>query len=238
MNVLTLPQPAATLTVIPRPCDCDCPGHAAIDPNNSHWEECSSRRKVLSVVPVDEPRPDLVGQQIAIAADETERCRHCLRSIKRHAGRQADSWNHDIAGSLLHRCQGSVPHYGYDAAPFDGQPCNCYACQTWGARPWDGTGPLPLGVIVGSATVEACGPITTQEAVESDTEPLDWLVKVYDGGAAQRIPRGIRGISDQLPFGDFTPGRHALILGDAKPTTERDPIPWTSPGGQLAEWTP
>jgi hypothetical protein len=33
-------------------------------------------------------------------------------------------------------------------------------------------------------------------------------------------------VTDQLPFGDFTPGRYAWLLGDVKPTTERCPRCW------------
>lgn len=33
-------------------------------------------------------------------------------------------------------------------------------------------------------------------------------------------------ITDQWPFGDFTPGRWALLLEDIKPTTERCPACW------------
>lgn len=36
----------------------------------------------------------------------------------------------------------------------------------------------------------------------------------------------IENVSDQLPFGDFAPGRWAWILADAAPTTERCPACW------------
>lgn len=39
-------------------------------------------------------------------------------------------------------------------------------------------------------------------------------------------------ITDQLPFGDFTPGRYAWLLEDVKPTTARCPWCWSTP----AEW--
>lgn len=50
--------------------------------------------------------------------------------------------------------------------------------------------------------------------------------------AAALYPRGMeRGdlsvdVSDQLPYGDFAPGRYAWLLDDVKPTTERCPACW------------
>lgn len=100
--------------------------------------------------------------------------------------------------------------------------------------------PMPLGAIVATARVVDCVPITgrtefaTAAAVGTDgkartivttelftmgptllrgiqrgPDPLDWTVE--------------RHLADQLHYTDFTPGRWAWLLDDAKLTTERCP---------------
>lgn len=86
---------------------------------------------------------------------------------------------------------------------------------------------LPLGAVVGSGVVAACYPI-----VGYGTD--------RDHGGRRVIVAGDRlfcqtshdpgvspdDISDQLPYGDFTPGRFAWLIEDAAPTTERCPWCW------------
>lgn len=93
---------------------------------------------------------------------------------------------------------------------------------------------LPLGVIVGSAVIEACYPI----------KPTRWprngkIIDTPGGPDADEVLHvvdlndlGYVDISDQLPYGDFTPDRYAWLLADAAPTTERCPWCWGSGRGQ------
>lgn len=82
----------------------------------------------------------------------------------------------------------------------------------WWRYRWAG----PLGAIVATATLADCVPM------------------VADCGAADVVHLAIEparlcrnwtttGVSDQLPFGDFQPGRWAWLLTDVKPTTEHCP---------------
>lgn len=84
---------------------------------------------------------------------------------------------------------------------------------------------LPLGAIVGSAVIAASLPIVTLGTDDHDGED-----RIF-GGGPQLWRTNIRGgpaieISDQSPYGDFTPGRWAWIIEDAAPTTERCPWCW------------
>lgn len=81
---------------------------------------------------------------------------------------------------------------------------------------------LPLGAVVGSAVVADCLPI-----VERGSEAL-CMPCVDTDGHTLRLVRGPNpdhdvDISDQLPYGDFSPGRFAWMLTDAEPC---DPLPW------------
>jgi hypothetical protein len=99
---------------------------------------------------------------------------------------------------------------------------------------------LPLGVIVATAELTDCCPIGAPTSfrtglVEGDEgdfpgqgvivlhPPLygeDLWTLVHDADGRQHD------ISDQLPFGDWEPGRWAWRLDDMKPTTERCPWCW------------
>lgn len=115
-----------------------------------------------------------------------------------------------------------------------------------GARAWNRTGladkvlPLPLGAVVASAVLTDCAPIGG---------PYDFRTGYVEGdegdypGQAVVVhhpPMGPMGaylglsnadtsttdITDQLPYGDYRPGRWALLLDDIKPTTDRCPWCW------------
>lgn len=93
---------------------------------------------------------------------------------------------------------------------------------------------LPLGAVVGSATIEACYPIVrpalraTAEhvGVWEDRDGCGAILYKFDRPGGDLVASDV--ISDQLPYGDFTPGRYAWSLVDAAPTTERCPWCWGS----------
>ena len=96
---------------------------------------------------------------------------------------------------------------------------------------------LPLGAVVGSAVLAACVPIV-EGAEHSGFEHL----AVQHGELWHCVPpdhlRRYRSlnVADQLPFGDFRPGRWAWLLADAEPTTERCPWCWGSGDDPASSW--
>ena len=91
---------------------------------------------------------------------------------------------------------------------------------------------LPLGAIVATCKLVDCVPI--------DDDPMrhngQRRVLACNGLHLTRVGHGPPDdITNQLPYGDFTPGRWAWLLADIKPTTERCPACWGSlgefPGG-------
>lgn len=125
----------------------------------------------------------------------------------------------------------------------DGEACRRMGFGQWCSITYDGTPskpwvttfngvdvPLPLGAIVGSGIVEACLPIT-RPGYPPDPDSLNrvqWdgadLLLRYQYTDALDSGMTVTDLSDQLPYGDFMPGRWAWIIRDAAPTTER--CPW------------
>ncbi len=128
-----------------------------------------------------------------------------------------------------------------------------------GREPWN-EHPAPLGAVVATCTLTDVLPITTyadigdpecivnhcdgtiDHAIPSDD---DQSITVDPPGVtvvhldALEIPDGvhlIREVNDQLPFGDFTPGRYAWLLTDITPTTVRCPICHDNPTGRERAW--
>lgn len=93
--------------------------------------------------------------------------------------------------------------------------------------PGDEPDPLPLGAIVGAATIEACYPIV-HWSEDDEEQPACITVGHNDGRIYAKTvgPWGALDISDQLPYGDCRPGRYAWLLTDAAPVTERCPWCW------------
>lgn len=89
---------------------------------------------------------------------------------------------------------------------------------------------LPLGAVVATCRVAACVPICeeNEDAGPDYAVRLDLLGGAWHGG---------RNVTDQLPYGDFTPGRYAWLLEDVKPTTERCPVCWLIPSRAVDERT-
>lgn len=89
---------------------------------------------------------------------------------------------------------------------------------------------LPLGAVVGSAVLTACVPMVERTWPQIVTEPC---LSVHP--PTEREPRlvlwtpgereGVN-VTDQLPFGDFRPGRWAWICTDAAPCEDRCPACW------------
>lgn len=115
-----------------------------------------------------------------------------------------------------------------------------------GIRPWDLTAgigrqggvPMPLGAVVATAMLHAICPmvdvLTGEGPAGQDwyshalyiTRHADPELAIVDRWADLNDPRREVDVSDQVPFGEFTPGRWAWLLSDVKPTTERCPRCW------------
>lgn len=93
---------------------------------------------------------------------------------------------------------------------------------------------LPLGAVIATCTLVDVVPI-----VDFRTELTDTRVRIEQINETLwlRVPgeRPAREITDQLPYGDFSPGRFAWLLDDIKPLAE--PVPARG-RQQLWEWTP
>jgi len=91
---------------------------------------------------------------------------------------------------------------------------------------------LPLGAIVGYVTLGEDLPIVNSLGTPDD--PLPRICNVTGDGRGLRLMRPLvfpsADITDQRPYGDFTPGRHGWTLLDPEPC---EPIPAK---GRLGFW--
>lgn len=91
---------------------------------------------------------------------------------------------------------------------------------------------LPLGALVATCQLVDVVPIIARENNEPYERfvrhvlPEDWGEPDKGTLALCRESGEYDDVTDQQPYGDFTPGRYAWILEDAKPTTERCPACW------------
>jgi hypothetical protein len=89
---------------------------------------------------------------------------------------------------------------------------------------------LPLGAVVGTAVLTDCIPMLDDSDYRYGRHDLPrGAIVIGDGHSPSHPLLGRCGynhppvdVSDQLPFGDFTPGRWAWLFTDARPV---DPIP-------------
>lgn len=94
--------------------------------------------------------------------------------------------------------------------------------------------PLPLGAIIGTVTVVDVVPIDRWAKGPRVVDfPHDGPLPHQQGGlwliGNSALNKGTpTPVEDQRPYGDFTPGRFAWLLADAKPLPE--PVPFR--GGQ------
>lgn len=87
--------------------------------------------------------------------------------------------------------------------------------------------PLHLGAIVATARLVDCLPMIGDE----DMRPDEGEYVVLDGYGHARIGPHLHDLSDQVPYGDFAPGRWAWLLDDIAKVEDR--CPWC--GGDCHE---
>lgn len=116
-----------------------------------------------------------------------------------------------------------------------------YAVRTLGAvGMYDTTNghtwaPLPLGVVVATATLAACVPMVASANDVGNEDPcLEVSDELWLWKAGEADEYADTDVTDQLPYGDFRPGRWAWMLTDAQPC---EPIPAKGKQG-LWEWQP
>lgn len=99
---------------------------------------------------------------------------------------------------------------------------------------------MRYGCLLGTVTVTQALPVRPA----SDRDPLrrQWIQSVQDGAFPHRrlyhwapAGHGVSDISDQLPYGDWSPGRWAWQLADPEPLPE--PIPMVGRQG-VWRWQP
>lgn len=91
---------------------------------------------------------------------------------------------------------------------------------------------IPLGAVVATCTLADVVPIVASD----DFSALAPYVRPMENRSALRrtnAPSWPDDVTDQLPFGDFTPGRYAWLLTDVTPLA--DPVPAKGRQG-LWEW--
>lgn len=109
--------------------------------------------------------------------------------------------------------------------------------QEWWIRDGDGgLIELPLGAIVGTVTVTDVAPIVEQLGTPDDPLPRICNCDAINHGLRLMRPGTFpsEDISDQLPLGDFTPGRWGWLLTDPE---RCEPVPVRGRQG-VWEWTP
>lgn len=87
--------------------------------------------------------------------------------------------------------------------------------------------PLAFGAIVATANLVDCVPMVPCSSRDHDGNHRVFVGCGTRGDelwVTRRGPGPAVDINDQLPYGDFAPGRWAWLLDDIKPTTER--CPW------------
>lgn len=163
-----------------------------------------------------------------------------------HSGASTKSWREMDAPSLMSErttCTAVLNAFGLIAADgswpsdwIDPEPPDPAIRFGWDFM-------LPLGAVVASCTLADCVPIVDDGSARNcvDVRPghpeagvalrLDEPLETNDRGTPipvrpQDRAERIVDVLDQLPFGDFSPGRWAWLLEDVKPTTERCPACW------------
>lgn len=92
-----------------------------------------------------------------------------------------------------------------------------------------GVFPLPLGAVVATCRVAACVPMVDAfDAKARHQTPFLTISRSEHQFLAlwRDEPDTPTMVTDQLPYGDFRPGRFAWLLEDVKPSTDRCPACW------------
>lgn len=89
---------------------------------------------------------------------------------------------------------------------------------------------LPLGAVAAVCDLIDVVPIVDHKPIHQYDEPPIPCVDLFIDGAYRwwHHDGGFTDVSDQLPFGDFTPGRFAWLLDDVRPI---DPVPMEGASG-------
>jgi hypothetical protein len=133
--------------------------------------------------------------------------------------------------------------YNYFGPDGEYQACWCFRTSDEGRRGMTMlTGPgidvsdegsvMPFGVLLGTVRVVDAYPMIDAELGwqgDGDTPHQAVLVDRWKDTLTLVTPGGERDITDQLEYGDWTPGRWAIELADPVPTTER--CPWCCGSG-------
>lgn len=134
-------------------------------------------------------------------------------------------------------------------------PVDADAQRGWTLQPEPtgigGVWPLPIGAVVATCTLVDVVPIGGEHSFRSanwdgdEQELQDQTVCVVTDGSYDR-PRicldrpherpCILDVSDQEPYGDFTPGRYAWLLVDVVPV--EPPVPFRGGQGLTKTWEP
>lgn len=85
-------------------------------------------------------------------------------------------------------------------------------------------GALPLGAVVAVCDLIDVVPIIGHKAIHQYDEPPVPCIDAHPGSLTHwwHHDAGFTDVTDQFPFGDFTPGRFAWLLGNVRPI---DPVP-------------
>jgi hypothetical protein len=103
---------------------------------------------------------------------------------------------------------------------------------------------LPLGAIVGTCNLVDVVPMVVSgeegaiRTLDVDDNGSLWIVEPQSDESVEagEHPEW-REVTDQLPYGDFTPGRFAWLLEDIKPVEQRCPACWGSGNGPNLSWS-
>ena len=143
------------------------------------------------------------------------------------------SWSTRYRGPLAIHAGKATPDGLWEggdwAIAWDGSPRNAFAYRHILSNRLD----LPLGVVVATCTLADVVPIEDLDAPIAEIETLDCGVVIYRRPVEDpdqyllhtnrfEHPPIDTDVSDQLPFGDFTPGRFAWLLTDITPC---EPVP-------------
>lgn len=219
---------------------------------NAWWSWILTALGVKTIETRTWPAPkSIIGQRIAIHAAQHRPSIMWLPPLSHRLGPEADehdaqTW-HVIDTITDPAFQGPKPQ-GTRVPKRATTPTLFFPHAGPHGRPWDrtlGTSAteqgtamyLPLGAIVATATVTGTLPMVDM----LDPHPDTGAIVIHHGTNAWVYEEGatvddVRNIADQLPYGDFTPGRFGWLLNDIEPLDE--PVPFRGGQGLSRTWEP